>query len=103
MREATALGRELIKEHYDSDYRIRTVSVRLLEKHADFCELVADWMAAKARGELDKAMELFNKAQIESGKIETEYEKYFDHSIYFTEYIWTQRQKSPSKDDVVTI
>ena len=103
MREATAKGRELIKEHYNSDYRVRTVSVRLLEHHADFCDLIADWMAAKARGEIDTAMELYNKARIETGKFEAEFERCFDHSLYFGEYIWTQNQKSPSKEDILTI
>ncbi len=103
IREITKEGRELIKAHYNSDIRVQTVAVRLLEMHADFCDLISDWMSAKARGELELAEELFNKARIESGKFEVEFERYFDHTLYFNEYVYTQKQKSPTKEDVVTI
>ena len=103
IRELTKKGRELIKAHYNSDYRVRTVSVRLLEMHAEFCDRTSDWMAAKARGELDEAQRLYDVARIEIGKYEKEFEVYFDHSQFFSEYSHTLAQKSPSKENIVTI
>ena len=103
VREITKEGRELIAKHYNSDYRIRTVSVRLLEYHAEFCELLSDWLSAKAEGELEKAAELYEKARIQCGKREIEFEKYFDHGMFFAEHSWALNQKSPSKDAILSI
>ena len=103
VREITKDGRKLIAEHYNSDYRIRTVSVRLLEYHAEFCELLSDWLSAKADGELEKAAKLYEKARIQCGKREIEFEKYFDHGMFFAEHSWALNQKSPAKDAILTI
>ena len=80
--EIVAKGLELIKEHYNSDYRIRTASVRILEKHAKHTELLAAALAKKAVGLDDEAMELYEKYRIESGKDEIELGLYFDHTLY---------------------
>ena len=77
-----AKGLELIKEHYNSDYRIRTVSVRILEKHAKHVELLAAALSKKAVGLDDEAMKLYEKYRIESGKDEIELGLYFDHTLY---------------------
>ena len=103
IREITKEGRELIKKHYNSDVRVRTVSIRLLEKHAYFSDLISDWMAAKARGELDRAKELLEFARVEFGKYESEIKRYFDHGQYFLEFGHCQNAKSKSKDDVLSI
>ena len=103
IREITKEGRELIKKHYNSDVRVRTVSIRLLEKHAYFSDLISDWMAAKARGELDRAKELLEFARVEFGKYESEIKRYFDHGQYFLEFGHCQNTKSKSKDDVLSI
>ena len=101
IHDVTKQGRELIKAYYNSDYRVQTLSVRLLEKHADFCDMIADWMAAKARGEIDLAKELMHKARIECGKFEAEFGTYYDHANYFMEYVYTQNQLSPRREDIV--
>ncbi|MBQ6876577.1 MAG: DUF4838 domain-containing protein, partial [Lachnospiraceae bacterium] len=93
IREITKKGRELIKANYNSEYRVRTVSMRLLERHAEFCDLISDWMAAKARGDLEEAMRLYNVARVECGRFEVEFEEYFDHCLYFSEYFHTQNQQ----------
>ena len=99
----TREGRALIESNYPSEYRIQTASMRILRMHADFCDRISDWMAAKARGELEEAEKLYNTARVETGKFEAEIEEYFDHNLYFTEYYWTQQQKSPSKEDILSI
>jgi hypothetical protein len=50
-------GRKLIAEHYNSEYRVRTVSVRLLELHALYSELFANALKEKALGHDDAADE----------------------------------------------
>jgi hypothetical protein len=65
------------------------VGVRLLEKHADYCDLISDWIGAKARGEFELAKELFEVARIESGKFEVEIRRYFDHGLAFSEFYHT--------------
>ena len=95
IREITNDGRELIKTHYNSDFRVRTVAVRMLEKHACFCDLISDWMAAKARGETDEANRLMHTARIATGKFENEIKLYFDHHLYFADYTYTQNATAP--------
>ena len=89
IRKITEEGRRLIKDHYNSDYRVRTVAVRLLEKHADYCDLTSDWIGAKARGEFKLARELLELARIEFGKFEAEIRRYFDHGMAFSEFYHT--------------
>lgn len=103
IRDITEKGRALIKAHYNSEYRVRTVSVRLLEKHALFCDLISDWMATKAKGDVEESLSLYDTARMEAGKFEIEFGEYFDHALYFGEYYWTQNQKTPSREDVLEI
>ncbi len=78
-----ANGRELIKSHYSSPIRVQTVSVRLLERHAEFCELISSALIERTQNNLSEALHLFNKARTEFGKYEVEIERYFDHFLYF--------------------
>ena len=89
--EVISRGRELIKSHYNSDYRVRTVSVRLLEHHADFAEMHAVALREKALGNDEGAKELGQKLRIEFGKREPLIQTFFDqyecfmslnHTIY---------------------
>ena len=71
-------GRELIKAHYNNDERIRTVSVRLLEHHADFAEMHAAALYEKALGHDDECKALGEEFRIKFGKREVEIQPYFD-------------------------
>ena len=82
LKEVTARGRELIKSHYNSDYRLGTLSVRLLEKHADYCDYLADAFALKAVAKDEEAEMLYEKMRVEMGKLEPEIQSYFDHWMY---------------------
>lgn len=79
--EITAKGLELIKSHYNSDYRLRTVSVRLLEYHAKFANLFAAAMIPKCLGDDEGAREKFAILVDEMGKYEQEIEMYYDHCL----------------------
>ena len=82
VKEITKEGRELIKAHYNSDIRIQTVSVRLLEIHADMVDNLADALAEKCLGNDEKATELYDKMRVEIGKHEAEFELLYDHVIW---------------------
>ena len=69
---------ELITSHYNSPYRIRTVSLKLLEYHAVYCNLLAKALAYKANREDDKAIDAFYEFKKEMCKREMEIERYFE-------------------------
>ena len=83
VREITERGRELIRAHYNSDFRVRTVSVRLLEFHALYADMLADMLIAKASGDDEGAVELMEKMKAECGKYELMFERWYDHGLYF--------------------
>ena len=73
-----AVMRELIKKHYNSDYRVRTVAVRLLEHYCDYMTTFREALREKALGNDELAFELFNKHFASFGKRECEIERYYD-------------------------
>ena len=77
-----AEGKALIKEHYNSDYRVRTVAVRLLEYHSEMCELIGRLLKSKAVGEDKEAERVFVEMKTAMGKREAEIEIYYDHCFY---------------------
>ena len=84
VKDVVAEGRELIKEYYNSDVRVRTVSVRLLEKHAEYCEGLSEVLIERAKGNIDEAMKKFDEFRISFGKNEIEIQSFYDQIIYFT-------------------
>ena len=84
VKDVVAEGRELIKEYYNSDARVRTVSVRLLEKHAEYCEGLSEVLIERAKGNIDEAMKKFDEFRISFGKREAEIQSFYDQIIYFT-------------------
>ena len=103
IREITKEGRALIEKHLDYPERARTVAVRLLLRHADLCDMIADFMAAKTRGENEKATELYNHARITFGKTYRDIHTYFDHYAFFSETFYVDKTKTPSKEDITDI
>ena len=103
IREITKEGRELIHSHLGADSIVEMRALRLLERHADFCDLISDWMATKARGDKNAADELYAVARDSFGKYEAEIERYFDQGLCFAEYKYTQAQKSKTTDNVFAI
>lgn len=81
VKEILAHGHNLISAHYNHDYRVRTVSVRLLEKHAYYAELFADALIQKAVGNDDEADRLFQKMKEDFGREELSIEAYYDHTL----------------------
>ena len=86
VKEVVAEGRKLIAEHYNSDYRVRTVSVRLLEFHADYAEMFADALVSKCVGDDEKALEKYEIMRAECGRRELEFERWYDHAAAFSHF-----------------
>ena len=77
----TAKGMELIKSHYNSDLRLRTISVRLLEYHAEYANLLAEAMIPKCQGKDDEAKEKLEVITDRMGRHEIAIEMYYDHCL----------------------
>ena len=81
VHEVTDRGRELIRAHYNSDYRVRTVSVRLLEYHAEYTNILAEAMAYKCVGKDSAANAKIDELMDKMGAHEQKIETYYDHCL----------------------
>ena len=81
IHELAAKERALVKKHLKMPNRPQTVSWRLLLRHAEYCDRMADIMIAKAKGQNYKAIELAKEYEHEFGKYELEIERYYDHCL----------------------
>lgn len=95
-------GRALIKKHYDCpEVRVRTVSVRLLELHAMYCELIAKALRSKAVGKDKEYSALIRDAAEKLGKYEAVFEKYYDHTLAFVAWIATLERITASNQNII--
>ena len=83
VEELLSEGEELIRSHYNSDFRVRTVSVRLLEAHLEYCRGVAKIMKCKALGDDEGAAAERDALRLSFGKREAALELYYDHNLLF--------------------
>ena len=81
--EVLALGKELVKSHYNSDIRVETVSVRLLEHYLELCKWTGKLIERKAVGDDEGAKAIYNEFEEYFGKRECEIERYYNHCFYF--------------------
>ena len=79
--ELVAAERSMVSKHLNMPYRPQTVSWRLLMRHAEYCERLAQLMIEKAQGNNYKAVELAREFAREFGKYEVEIERYYDHGL----------------------
>ena len=81
VKEVAALERKLALRVLESHpaVRVQTVSMRLLLRHAEYCELFADMMEQKALGNEAEANRLWKKFRDQFGSHEFELERYYDH------------------------
>ena len=79
--EIIARATELIRSHYNSDSRLRTVSVRLLEHHAEFAALLAEAMIPKCLGDDASAYAKYEILKDKMGSREQAIELYYDHCL----------------------
>jgi len=81
VREVTERGLELIHSHYNSPVRVRTVSTRLLEYHAEYTNILAEAMAYKCVGKDKEADEKIDELMDKMGAHEQKIEMYYDHCL----------------------
>jgi len=94
-KDILAHGRNLVSRYYNSEYRIRTVSVRLLGKHADYAELFMEALIPKALGDDSLAEKRFLRLREEFGKEEPAIQPFFDFTlaVHGTKRIFETRTK----------
>jgi len=73
--------RALANAHTIMPTRPQTVAMRLMLRHAEYCELLADVLIERAKGNQDAAMANWNKLRLEMGKHELEIERCYDHHM----------------------
>ncbi len=93
--------RELVKRNYNSDYRVRTVAVRLLEHYADYAEGLSIALYEKAQGNEKEAEVKFKTFMSEFGKRECQIEKYYDHFIAVNALSSLFKPRSESKKPII--
>ena len=71
-------GRKLIKDHYDSDFRMQTVSVRILERHAYYTERVVRMLLSRIDGDQAAAEKAYEELFRDFCSLECEMELYAD-------------------------
>ena len=101
--EIISHGENLIAEHYNSEHRVQTVSIRLLELHAKYARLMIAPLLAKAAGEHDKADELIEKVRNEIGKYELAFERWYDHELVFATWDRRMQERTPSDEPILII
>ena len=79
--ELAAQERTLAAKHLNMPTRPQTVSWRLLLRHAEYCDLLADILTEKALGHNYRAQELAQQFCGTFGRHELEIERYYDHSL----------------------
>ena len=79
--EIVTRAREVIKKYYNSDIRVQTASVRLLEVHLIFAEYYARALCYKCQGKDDEAFAKFQELRLELGKYEAEFEGRYDFNL----------------------
>ena len=77
------LGEELVKSHYNSEVRVQTLSVRLLEHYIELCKWIGRILGKKAVGDDEGAKAIYNEFEEYFGKRECEIERYFNHCFFF--------------------
>ena len=72
-------GAALVKKNYNSEYRVQTVSVRVLEYFIEYLRLLKKPLQLKALAKDEEALDLFEEFCAEFGKREIAIDPYYDH------------------------
>ena len=81
MPELAANARALAKKHLTMPTRPQTVAYRLLNRHAEYCERLADVFTAKCKGYDKLAVEKMQQFIADFGKYDYELERYMDFGL----------------------
>ncbi|MBQ9778226.1 MAG: DUF4838 domain-containing protein [Clostridia bacterium] len=86
VKEITAELAAFLEEHKNAPARVETVSLRLLQKFAEFATGLGNTFALKSQGKDAEAFAVFDSFCTAFGKYETEIERYFDHFMFVATY-----------------
>ena len=81
VKDIAAEGRALALQHLSMPTRPQTISMRLLLRHAEYIEGMAEFLAEKALGKDTEAEAKFEQFLDTMGKYEWELERYLDHGL----------------------
>jgi hypothetical protein len=88
LKEIAPLCAEMVKKlrawRKAPQKRIFSLSLRLLELHAEYCTGLAESMILTAEGKADEAFDAFNAFFDSFGSHEFEIERYFDHHLAYS-------------------
>ena len=93
-------GRRLVKENYDSDVRVETVSVRLFEHYLDLVEWLGKLFSKKAVADDEGAKAVYNAFEECFGRRECEIERYFNQCFFFN-YLYYYSFSNTSKTEFI--
>ena len=81
VKELAAIARDLAAKHKVMPTRPQTVAYRLLNRHAEYCERLAEVFIEKCQGNNKYALELFHKFAYDFCDYEYEIERYMDFGL----------------------
>lgn len=84
LRQVKALTenmRNLVQEHMLMPTRPQTIAWRVLLRHTEYCDRLAEIMIEKCQGNDETAMEMLNAFMPEFGKYDYELERYLDYGM----------------------
>lgn len=93
-----AQGRALAAAHKQMPHRIQVMHWRMLDRHTEWCDLIADCMIAKCKGQDVLAQEMWKKAVDQFSKYDMELDKWFDMSLAAVSYNRIMKAKKPTAD-----
>ena len=78
VKELAAMARDLAAKHKVMPTRPQTAAYRLLKRHAEYCQRLAEIFIEKCQGNNKYALEMFHKFVYDFGKYDIEMERYAD-------------------------
>lgn len=88
--EVAARERAFALAHISMPVRVQTVSMRLLLRHAEYCELLADTVKELAKGDAEAYKQKRLAMADTFGRHEFELERYFDHYLCMKNLDWAK-------------
>ena len=79
-----AIGKALVKSHYNSDVRVQTVSARLFERHIAYVERFTGAIKEKLLGNDEVALQSFYEFMKDFGAYEVFMQPYYDQVMTFS-------------------
>jgi len=98
VHNVAAQGRALAAAHKKMPHRVQVMHWRMLDRHTEWCDLIADCMIAKCKGQDALSQEMWKKAVDTFSKYDMELDKWFDMSLAAVSYTRVMKAKKPTQD-----